>query len=270
LIGPGYTPYVTNLLNGDHIFHPIMGSQRVEIITHITPNAFEGRPAIVKLALSLASETANSCPTCEPGRLKIPFTVRLSEARGATFPDPRTGGFGPLFSAALLLAAALLILAMRDRSVSPILWMSLIFLIGSVVINPEAWWARYAPHLWLVPLTVAAFLQPFALSRLARAVRFALLAVLIVNAAFMAIVASGYALLSTHKARAQVAAFARMGPLYVRDSPWVGALQRLRDGGAAYAYNDYREPDCSAIITVLRSQLDVCVPAVSSAAITPK
>jgi hypothetical protein len=273
LVGPGYTPYITNLRNGEHIFYPVLGAQRFDIMTRMTPKALAEHSQIAKLGISLASETANSCQNCQAGRLKLPFTVRLAEAWGATIPDPRTGGFGPLFSAALLLSAVLLIQAGRTGAVSAMLVGSLIVLIGSVLINPEAWWARYAPQLWLVPLTVLMFLQMSELSPAARAVRVALLVVLIANAAFMAIIASGYAAVSTHKARAQIAALAHAGPLYVQDVQafgWFGTLQRLRDGGVVFEERAFSDSDCKVTSTVLRSELEVCVPKTARAATTPR
>jgi hypothetical protein len=272
LVGPGYTPYITNLLQGKHILYPVMGEGRVDIMARMTPIALEGHSAIAKLAFSLAAETANSCQNCDPGKLKIPFTVRLAEARGPTFPDPRTGGFGPLFSAALLLAAALMILAARARAVSVTLVVSLAFLIGSVLINAEAWWARYVPQLWLVPLTVAMFVDATKLSRAARAVSIVLLVVLIVDAAFMAMIASGYAAVRTHKARGQIEALVPAGPVYVREPKyfgWFGTLQRLRDGGVVFEQRDFGESDCKAAAAVVGSELEVCVP-VTRGAIGPR
>jgi hypothetical protein len=258
---PGYSPYLSNLMNGDHIFHPVMGKRPVDILSHITPVAFDGQSRWVKLGRSLASETANACRECEPGRMKLPFVVRASEARGATFPDPRTGGFGPLFSAALLLAAMLLVVSVTsEAAVSATLAVSLVVLVGLVLINPEAWWARYVPQLWLIPLTVALFLQNAVLPALGRAVRVALLVVLVVNAAFMGVIATGYAAYSTRASRAQVANLSQAGPVYVANSSWVGALQRLRDGGVAYSMRDFSASDCAEIVTVLRSNLRVCQP----------
>src|ERR1700744_5682044 len=58
LVGPGYTPYITNLLQGKHILYPVMGEGRVDIMARMTPIALEGHSAIAKLAFSLAAETA--------------------------------------------------------------------------------------------------------------------------------------------------------------------------------------------------------------------
>lgn len=260
--GPGYSPYVTNLLEGDHIFHPVMGERQIDILSlsESTPAALDGRSAATKLALSLASETANACRECDPSRLKPPFVIRESEIRGATIPDPRTGGFGPLFSAALLLATVLLVVSMQTGAASTTLGISLVVLVGLVIVNPAAWWARYVPHLWLVPLTIAVFLHRAELGPIGRAARASLLAVLVANAGFMAVIAAGYAVYSTREARAQVASLARSGPVYAASSPWAGALQRLHDGGVSVTERAFGAPDCQEVVTVLRSELDICVP----------
>lgn len=261
VVGPGYSPYMTNLLNGDHIFHPVMGARQIDIISYVTPIDLDGHSPPTKLALSLASETANACRKCDPGGLKLPFIFRKSEIRGAIIPDPRKGGFGPFFSAALLLATVLLVVSIPAGGLSATLGISLIVLVGLVIINPAAWWARYVPHLWLVPLTVAVFLHQVELGPVGRTARVALLVVLVANAGFMAVVASGYAVYSTLKARAQVAGLARTGPVYVADATWTGALQRLRDGGVTYTVRAFGQPDCQEVVTVLSSELNVCVPA---------
>jgi hypothetical protein len=116
------------------------------------------------------------------------------------------------------------------------------------------------PQLWLVPLTVALFLQNAALPALGRAVRIALVIVLVANAAFMGVIASGYAAYSTRAARAQVADLRRVGPIYIEKTSWAGTLQRLRDGGVKYSMRDFNASDCAEIVTVLRSNLSVCQP----------
>ncbi len=260
-IGPGYTPYMTNLLSGDHIFHPVMGSRQLDILRNMMPAQLDGRSSLTKLGLSLASETANSCPKCEQGEPKLPFIIRKSEIRGATIPDARTGGFGPLFSAALLLAAVLSIISIRTRTFSATLGVSLLVLVGLAILNPAAWWARYAPHLWLIPLTVAIFLFRAEVGPVGRLVRGALLIVLAGNAAFMAVISVGYAAYSTRKARTQIASLARVGPVFIADAKWAGARQRLQDGGVTYTIQPFGADDCKEIVTVLRSPIDLCIPA---------
>jgi hypothetical protein len=93
--------------------------------------------------------------------------------------------------------------------------------------------------------------------------------VLIADAAFMAMIASGYAAFRTHKARGQIEALAHVGPLYVREPNyfgWFGTLQRLRDGGIVYEQRDFGESDCKAIAAVVGSELEVCVPITRGAA----
>jgi hypothetical protein len=165
-----------------------------------------------------------------------------------------------------------MILAARARAVSVTLVVSLAFLIGSVLINAEAWWARYVPQLWLLPLTVAMFVDATKLSRAARAVSIVLLVVLIVDAAFMAMIASGYAAVRTHKARGQIEALVPAGPVYVREPKyfgWFGTLQRLRDVGVVFEQRDFGESDCKAAAAVVGSELEVCVP-VTRGAIGPR
>ena len=102
--------------------------------------------------------------------------------------DARISAFGPLYSGALILAAILAVFAAFQRPrPEPVTR----FIAGAVgvllltLIMPEAWWARYVPYAWWIPVLVA-----FAavVSRPA-ALRFsgaALLAILIANSLIVA------------------------------------------------------------------------------------
>jgi len=71
-------------------------------------------------------------------------------------PDPRSGGFGPLYGAVFLLAAlaAGVTLVYSPRS----FWVSWIPALGLFVscLLSQAWWARWVPQAWLVPLALVA------------------------------------------------------------------------------------------------------------------
>lgn len=92
-------------------------------------------------------------------QLKLPFTVSRDELRVFWAPDVRTGGFGPLFSGALLLSLMILLIAAwkyRDVLKEHV---GLLVVAGLIIIsgfpNPEMWWARYVPQFWAIPSLLA-------------------------------------------------------------------------------------------------------------------
>jgi hypothetical protein len=70
--------------------------------------------------------------------------------------DLRIGGFGPFFGitiAVTLLAASLLIRGPRNGIGFATVALATLL---SVVVNPQMWWARFVPQMWLLPVLVAA------------------------------------------------------------------------------------------------------------------
>ncbi len=81
-----------------------------------------------------------------PGRVSLQEIKEISDAT-------RFGGFGPLFSLALLLAAAGLVMRKAGGGVVTLAPAGVVAaLLAATFIHPAAWWARYVPHFYLVPL----------------------------------------------------------------------------------------------------------------------
>jgi len=90
--------------------------------------------------------------------LKPPFWIQRRELRAfeELTPDPRAGGFGPLYSTALLLAGVgCLMLIFRGGTAY---WPGWFLFLSTVVssFGSQVWWARWTPQNWLI---VIAFLM---------------------------------------------------------------------------------------------------------------
>jgi hypothetical protein len=88
----------------------------------------------------------------------------MSEWRIFTDPDVRVAGFGPLFSAALVLSIfnyVYIIFLGKFQRTYFIYGIVCLFLIVISLVTPNSWWLRYAPYLWLVPvlLTLATLVR---------------------------------------------------------------------------------------------------------------
>ncbi|MGY5366776.1 hypothetical protein ACXGQP_05360 [Enterobacter oligotrophicus] len=146
----GANPYVKNLVSGKHIFYPLFGESKKDIITFAQPPSFHDMNRFEKLAVATfsQSENINEASKRDP-QLKVPGIISANELSQLSFEDLRIAGFGPLYSFALILAFGFIIYRRGiDRNCLILLGM-----IGlSTILNPEAWWARYAPHLYTILL----------------------------------------------------------------------------------------------------------------------
>jgi 4-amino-4-deoxy-L-arabinose transferase-like glycosyltransferase len=152
----GYHPYITNTLHYGHPFYPLGGSGKVDIMTKNMPLDFQDDNRFEKLFRSLFSKSANigSSYTKETSRLKIPFIFYGSQELSA-FRDENTrvGGFGVLFGSAIIVSLITGLTALRiDLKKTLLAFLIAGIILVSALINPEAWWARYVPQLWLIPM----------------------------------------------------------------------------------------------------------------------
>jgi len=132
---------------------------------HQTPANFRGRGPIHTLLLSVFSASSNDFVaegrTVGPGHLKAPFSVSRSELESFAGVDTKVSGWGPLFGGITVLTLiALGFLVRRRQPRGP--FISLLIVLGAVTISvlllPDHWNARYAPHLVLIPLAAAIYI----------------------------------------------------------------------------------------------------------------
>ncbi len=151
----GWDPYLRNTVHNGNPFYPLMGANRIDIVSDSTPAGLGGHSALARLGLSVLSATDYEGP-----RLKIPFTISAEEFDFAGDPEPRVGGFGPFFLPGVVLAtAALFVMAWGRRQMrgpDGLLITISMGLLLSVLTMPQSWLARYVPQLWLFPVFIAA------------------------------------------------------------------------------------------------------------------
>jgi len=159
----GFDPYIsqffTRLYASGYRFLFTDWLSFLEIYPDFPPNfATMGRFQKLFVSLFSKSEFEFFSPP-KFSQLKLPFTLSIDELRVFWVPDVRTGGFGPLFSGALVLSLAIVVIAAwkyRDvlkNSIGVLVLAALVIVSGFP--NPEMWWARYAPQFWALPSLVA-------------------------------------------------------------------------------------------------------------------
>jgi hypothetical protein len=144
----GYNPYITNTMYKGHPLYPAAGANKMDLVSFQTPKNFIGKNRLEKLLLSTFSEPSQMG---DASKLKLPFTIKRKWVFANT--DVRVAGFGPLFSGGIVLSLIVCLVSLRREVSKTLMTLFLVSLLMlSVLINPEAWWARYVPQLWMLPI----------------------------------------------------------------------------------------------------------------------
>jgi hypothetical protein len=204
----GFNPYVTNFVNNGHPFWPIMGKNKVDIITAEYPNSWRSLNRFQKLGLSLLTHTDETTLWANPNQevdLKIPFTFNKTDIRYSCTPLVKMGGFGPLFSGILILSVILLswtLLKPYPPDKRYFLVVVLATLTGTILIMEEACILRYVPQFWFIP-PIIALASEFSAVRGIRYLRNALYICIVVNICF-SVMSIPYNIAQTAKVYAQL------------------------------------------------------------------
>lgn len=154
VVALGAHPYITNTIRHGHPFHPLMGRRHFDIMQNQYPAGFRAMSPLWRFAHSFFGVSDNPIAPA-PARLKVPGTITsLREVTVFGTADTRVAGWGPFFSAAALLGWVAWGGARPPRAAPP--EKVALLVAATVLLCPEAWWARFAPQLWLLPVLLAA------------------------------------------------------------------------------------------------------------------
>lgn len=143
--GLGYHPYVTNTLGWGNPFYPLLGSS-VDIMTSNTPPLYEDGNRFVNFLRSLFY-------THDGSAVWIPGVTDSLNDYVIAF-DRRIAGFGPLF-AFILIGSFFFFFSCRRQvpaAVARQLLLISVLLLAACFCFEQAWWMRYVPFLWAVPV----------------------------------------------------------------------------------------------------------------------
>ncbi len=147
----GFSPFTQGLIEAGNPFHGVIGPG-AEPFEQLGERLMP-RNRFLLFASSVFGRTERV-----PSEInfKMPGSVSLKEVREIS-DATRFGGFGPLFSLALLLAVGGLVARKPGGAVGKLTPAALVAaLLAATLIHPAAWWARYVPHFYLVPLVFVA------------------------------------------------------------------------------------------------------------------
>jgi len=254
--GIGAHPYLINWVRHGHPLHPLFGKNAMDVIHTQFDSAFLELPSPVRVALSLISRSANDRAYPIP---KLPFTVDMEELRAFAENDTRIGGFGPLFSGICLLSLISLAVARgRPRSVPNALVFITAGVLISILVNPAAWWARFAPQLWWMPI-LALWRLLDEDRRVARALSLALILGLELNLTLTSIPHGVVQRALSVTVREQLAFAAEASlehPVGVTFHYFDPLRRRLEEAGVAYRAE--LTPSCQEPWVLLGSRVQIC------------
>jgi hypothetical protein len=198
----GANPYLTNLVAYQNPFYPVLGTQ-IDVMELQRPSEFASMHRVERLGRSLFAHAENPLPDA-PVTLKWPLTLAGDPLQFYHY-DLRLSGLGPFFSGALILGALGMIVSLRPAALAELALAGVV--LASALSHPEAWWARLAPQLWLLPLIAA--LACF--RRRHAAVGWVIVAVLVANLGIIADIHFSRVAENNARMRAQLAAWAADG-----------------------------------------------------------
>ena len=137
----GYSPYFINISNLRHIFYPIAGKDKQDVVTYLIPEVLVNTNPIHKLIYSMTS-----------GQGIINSLIDLSPQTYLVY-DERIGAFGNMFSKIVLICtfiySAYVVKYAKKLDMRYVLLF--IGLLASIIANYQnIWWFRYAPQIWLL------------------------------------------------------------------------------------------------------------------------
>jgi hypothetical protein len=158
LLAASVNPYFTNLRDFGSPVYPL---NEWDVMEDQMSPGFLKEHSLKKLLISLTfsnlADRSFDNPATDERNFTSPFQSRgfeeFKKFGGAA--DLRIGGFGPFFGitiAVTLLAASLLIRGPRNGIGFAIVALGTLL---SIVVNPQMWWARFVPQMWLLPVLVA-------------------------------------------------------------------------------------------------------------------
>lgn len=244
----GYPTYVTNTITHKHPFFPIMGPESFgDVIAAIPqPANFKDKNRFEKFGIALFAEPVWSRSPLEtrPKHLFKP----VSDKQYFTRPDFELSGLGPYQAEIFLLfsVAIILLLVLKIPYKGEILFL-LFLLFCSTFINSEVWYARYAPHLWLLGIILTLALYQH---KLAKYVSLIITAALLFNIAYLAVLYVNSNIHNSIEAHRQIDALKKLNrPASIVKGWQVTFETRAKEAGLDYQFvnldSTYKEAEYS-------------------------
>ena len=238
----GFNPYVTNYVHRGHPFYPLLGTAaypshaqmgRDPVDLYETPKNMVGCSRLFRLAYAIFGRPGSQ-PFFEGdnAHLMWPFDIRWKDINFFYFHEVRISGFGPLFSGAFIIGLLLLGMAIVRPGIPREITILLAgAIIASLMISTHTWWARFAPHLWWLPIVAVIAVLAAPGRRAARWIAWGLASLLLVDETLVAVIHFRWEIEATKKTYEQMAFLRQKGEIEV-EMHYFG--ERLRAAGVTF------------------------------------
>ena len=149
-----FNPYVTNFYKKGNPLYPLLGEEKIDIMTDQTPDVIVGKNRIYQVHYSLLANPYNE--------MKQEHDVNFFQldkynflSNGST--DTRLGGFGVFFFEALCILLVAFFFMKKEKWWKIIL-VSIIFLYLCLFLLPSGFWARYVPFFYIVVCLLSGYI----------------------------------------------------------------------------------------------------------------
>lgn len=181
----GFNPYITNTMRHGHPFWPVRGEYTINVMAAGGDDEFLNQSRMEKLFKATFSPSYNHAMSMDQVQYKIPGTIHAKEIRALFAVDTRMGGFGVWYSLGVILTVIGSAFLLKYHKEQLKLCLVIIaWLLLSVIINPESWWARYAPQLYVVFLLMAFLVVKGCQNRYGKFIGIAAVVVFFLNSMF--------------------------------------------------------------------------------------
>ena len=161
----GLSVYPKNFMEHGHLFYPLFGEGKIEIMIQNQPDYFKEKSPIEKFVISTFSKAENiSESSGQEGTFKIPFTFTKDELTNLSSCDLRLSGNGVLFSGIFILSIVILLCLSgkvyknnKQLFILSIIPLAITFIM--IFVLGESWWARYFPQLYFFVLFALLYLN---------------------------------------------------------------------------------------------------------------
>jgi hypothetical protein len=150
LLLTGWSPYFQHILKWQHPFYPIYGEGRMDIVGFMMPKPFRGHSWLWRLWHAHAEFDLGSVSVVD---VLKQLGLAGGGGMGSNSYDTIVLGFGRVFIFAVFLALAASAFHL-SRNFSKRVLLGLVTFCVFVFLNPAAWWPRYSPCLWALPVVL--------------------------------------------------------------------------------------------------------------------
>ena len=146
----GINPYLQNLYKHHHPFYPLAVTKKTDKKEDIMAN-FVNKQNDFKTASRLQRFVfSHITPPNEKWPVSTDFTIKPNQLLiGKVSGREAYNGFGAVFAVPLVFSLLMLPMIRKGN-----IWILIIAVWATVLINPHNWWARYVPQLWIIPVIV--------------------------------------------------------------------------------------------------------------------